>query len=164
MIKDVDESFEKYDSVLVDFEALAGTTPGQVGRTHLEFFSTKEKALPRLQRLALAVGLLKPDEPEKEVQFSDAIGRQLVIEIEENTYEKDGKTHECVRIAFLGMWSSGNKAVADVPKDAESLKLAQGGAGATTDGGKANPAEGKTAEAATAAGTETSQDDAYADL
>jgi hypothetical protein len=126
VVKDVNETFEKFDKVIIEFEVLAGTTPGQEGRVVTEFFATSEKALSRLQRLAIVLGLLKPGEEEKEIEFSDAISTQLVIEVEENQYEKDGKTIKTVRVAYLGMWSLNNKAVGDVPKDGEAAKLAEG--------------------------------------
>jgi len=128
IVKHADDSFEKFDKVIVEFEVLAGTTPGQEGRLITEFFATSEKALPRLQRLALCLGLLAPGEEEKEVEFAEAEGRQLVIEVEDNEYEKkdeDGnkKTVKGVRVGFLGMWSLNNKAVSDVPKNRDALKL-----------------------------------------
>lgn len=145
MIKHADDSFEKFDKVIVEFEVLAGTTPGQEGRTHTEFYSCTEKALPRLQRLALCIGLLQPGEEEKEVEFSEAEGKQLVIEVEENEYEKEDKegnkkTQKGVRLSFLGMWSLHNKAVSDVPKNRDALKLldeADGNGVGKGDGGNA---------------------------
>jgi hypothetical protein len=117
VVKHVDETFEKFDKVVVDFEVLAGTVPDQQGRELPEFFACTEKAIPRLQRLALCVGLFQPGEPDRDVEFADAVGRDLVIEVEENNYKyKTGKEVNTVRVGFLGMWSTGNEAVADVPK------------------------------------------------
>jgi hypothetical protein len=118
VVKHVDETFEKFDKVIVDFEVLAGTVPDQQGRELSEFFSCTEKAIPRLQRLALCLGLLTPGEPDKDVEFTEAVGRDLVIEVEENNYtdKKTGKEVNGVRVGYLGMWSTGNEAVADVPK------------------------------------------------
>lgn len=120
---EVDETDETAEKVVVTFEVLAGTIPGQAGRAIDEFFALTERAISRLQRFALCVGLLQPGEGEKEVLFSQSIGRQLVIEVEENNWEKDGRTINGVRIGYLGMWSLGNKAVADIPKDPDALKL-----------------------------------------
>ena len=140
VVKHVDESFEKFDKIVVDFEVLAGTVPDQQGRELPEFFACTDKAIPRLQRLALCVGLLKPGEPDRDVEFTDAVGRDLVIEVEENNYKtKEGKEVNSVRVGYLGMWSTANEAVKDVPKG----KLPEGGGGnqgATTgDGGGGNP-------------------------
>jgi hypothetical protein len=126
VVKHVDETFEKFDKVVVDFEVLAGTVPDQQGRELTEFFACTEKAIPRLQRLALCVGLLRPGEPDRDVEFTEAVGRDLVIEVEENNYkDKSGKEVYGVRVGYLGMWSIGNEAVADVPKG----KLEDGGNG-----------------------------------
>jgi hypothetical protein len=116
VVKHVDESFEKFDKLIIDFEVLAGTVPDMQGRELSEFFAVTDKAIPRLQRLALCLGLLQPGEPDRDVEFADGVGRDLVIEIEENNYEKDGKKISGVRVGYLGMWSTNNAAVADVPK------------------------------------------------
>jgi len=151
-VKHVDESFEKFDKVLIDFEVLAGTVPDQAGRELTEFFSVTEKALPRLQRLALCIGLLQPGEADKEIDFTAAIGSQLVIEIEENKYtdRKTGKEVEGVRVAYLGMWSLNNAAVADVPKAADVMgyETRQAAATAVSQG---NAATSQPATVATAA-------------
>lgn len=163
IVKHADDSFEKFDKVIVEFQVLAGTTPGQEDRCISEFFATTEKAMPRLQRLALCTGLLNPGEEEKDISFSEAEGRQLVIEVEENRYEKDDgnggkKTVEGVRVGFLGMWSLNNKAVEDVPKNQEAIKLL-----AEASGGSNPPRETATAGATTATAASTSGDK-WADL
>jgi len=125
VVKHVDETFEKFDKVLIDFEILSGTVPDQQGRELTEFFACTEKAIPRLQRLALCLGLLQPGEPDRDVEFADAVGRDLVIEVEEHNYkDKSGKEVNGVRVGYLGMWSTGNEAVADVPKAAVSREQA----------------------------------------
>lgn len=122
IVKEVDESMEKVDKIIVEFEVLAGTTPGQEGRVVTEYFAITEKAISRLTRLALVLGLLKPGEEERNVAFSESVGRDLVIEVEPNEYtNKDGKEVKTVRVTYLGFWSTGNEAVADVPKDAEAV-------------------------------------------
>ena len=135
VVKHVDESFEKFDKIVVDFEVLAGTMPGMEGRELSEFFACTDKAISRLQRLALCLGLLTPGEADKDVEFGDGVGRDLVIEVEENNYTKaDGTKVNSVRVGYLGMWSTANEAVKDVPKG----KLPEGGGGnqgATTGGG-----------------------------
>lgn len=122
---EVDESDSGAEKVVVNFEVLAGTVPGQAGKAITEYFAISEKALPRLQRLAICTGLLTPGEVERDVLFSQAVGRQLVIEVEDNQYTNaSGKEVKGVRVAYMGLWSIGNAAVADVPKDAEALALA----------------------------------------
>jgi hypothetical protein len=115
VITNVDESLEKVDKVIVTFQVIAGNKEGQEGLEIAEFFPVKGKVINRLQRLALVTGLLKPDEEEREVEFSAAVGNDLIIEVEENEYEKDGQTKKNMRISYAGMWSVGNKEVKDVP-------------------------------------------------
>jgi hypothetical protein len=120
----VDESMEKGDKIIVTFEVLAGTLPGQEDSQITEWFSTTEKALPRLKRFALAVGILKPGDEEKEITFVDATNRDLVVEVEDHTYtNKDGVEKKSVRIPWVSFWSTDNAAVADVPKSEAALKL-----------------------------------------
>ena len=157
VVKHVDESFEKFDKVIIDFEVLAGTVPGMEGREVTEFFACSEKALPRLQRLALCLGLLTPGEADKDVEFGDGVGRDLVIEVEENKYtDKQGKEVNGVRIGYLGMWSTGNEAVADVPKG----KL-DGGGGQAASGAGGNPS---TPSASTQPAKPSSGGDEWSDI
>ena len=119
VINDVDETFEKNSSVVIGFRVLSGTTPGQEKKVHVEYFSVSEAALPRLVRLGLACGLIPPNDPPREREFVEAIGLPVVIEIISEEYQGKTKT----KISFAGMWSVNNPEVADVPKDAEALKL-----------------------------------------
>lgn len=124
IVQAVDDSFAKYDKIIVTFQALAGTTPNQVGHTIREYFAVSDKAMDRLKRFAMATGLLLPREAKKRVDFRQAEGRQLVIEVEDHEYNDDaGNAKKGTRIGYLGMWSVGNPAVADVPKDEAALKL-----------------------------------------
>ena len=158
IVKEVDESMEKFDKVIVEFEALSGTTPGQEGRCVTEFFAITDKALVRLKRLAIVLGLLKPGEPEKDIAFADGVGQQLVIEVEENRYEKDGKTIDGVRVGFLGFWSMGNPAVADVPKCADGESLAG------KDAKQSSPTEAAPTQEPVAAAASSKSDDKWANL
>lgn len=131
-----DETDDYCGKLSMTFEVLKGTTPGQEGREIEEAFYTSEKALPRLQRLAIVLGLLQPGEAERPVLFSDGIGRQLVIEVVENKYnDRSGKEVTGSRVSWMGLWSLNNKAVEDVPKDQEALKFAAGGGSRPDAGG-----------------------------
>lgn len=118
MVVGVDASLSKFPkSIAIEFEVLAGTTPGQAGRKHTEFMSTAEAAQDRLLRLALATGILSPGE-ERDVVFQEAVGRQIIIELESHEYQ--GKTTR--RVPFAGFWPIGHKDQSDVPLDQEALK------------------------------------------
>lgn len=126
MIKAVDETYEKDDKIHVDFQVLAGNVPEQRGKILTEYFSTSDKAIPRLIRLALCTALLQPGEV-KDVSFMPAIGRVLFIEVEDNNYKnKNGEDVESVRVSFAGMWSVGNPDVADLHQVPEiAAKIAE---------------------------------------
>ena len=111
---------EDSGKVIVDFEVLAGTTPEQKGKYHREYFATSEAAMKRLNKLALVTGLIQPGQT-TEVVFGNAVGRELVIELIDHDYEKDGEKRTAVQISFLGMHSLTNKKFADVPRG-KSLK------------------------------------------
>lgn len=125
--------------VICDGLAPDGKTPtnGQAGKTIPLFLSyiggddAKTKTcLDRVCRLALCCGVLRPGEA-REPDWSEAFGRELVIEIEEQQYDgPDGTVKTGSQVSFLGFWSLGNKAVANVPKDTSSpgmLALAKAG-------------------------------------
>ena len=119
IIQDVDETFQKdAKSIIVDFEVLAGTTPGQEGRRHREYFSVSEKAMPRLIRLAMVTQLIGPNEM-REVAFSQARSRQLIIELGEDEYQGKKRT----KMSFAGMWEIGHADVKDVPLNQEALQF-----------------------------------------
>lgn len=126
----------------IEFQVLAGTPAGQAGKTIPLFLSyiggddSKTKTcLDRVTRLALCVGVLKPGQV-AEPDWSEAVGRELVIEVEEQDYtdEKTGQNRAGSQVAFMGFWSLGNAAVADVPRDQDSpgmRQLAKSGGSAT---------------------------------
>ena len=107
------------------FEVLNGTVPGQEGREVEDDFYLSEKAIQRLQRLALCVNLIDPGAEESEILFSESVGRQLVIEVDEEPYKDKatGVEKKKTKLTFLGMWSLSNKAVEDVPKNLEAIRL-----------------------------------------
>lgn len=124
----------------MEFQVLAGTTPGQEGRTIPLFLayegadeSKTRKCLERVTRVALCSGILQPGES-KEVDWDDAIGREMVIEIDNQEYETTGgEKRQGAQVSYLGFWSLGNQAVADVPKDSDSPGMM-----ALRNGGKSN--------------------------
>jgi len=124
LITRAEDSPEKFpDKVIMDFEILAGTLPGQEGTRLTEFFATTPKAIPRLTRLAMCLGLLGPQE-KKNIDFAKAERQQCVIEVEDTEYTKKGASEptKTVSISYFGFWSVGNKAVANVPKNEKFLE------------------------------------------
>ena len=111
----------------LEFQVLEGTPSGQSGKTIPMFLSylggdeAKTKGcLDRVTRLAICCGVLRPGEA-KEVDWQEAVGRELVIEIEEQDYEDDkGNARKGSQVAYMGFWSLGNKEVRAVPRDVQS--------------------------------------------
>ena len=99
-------------------------TSGQSNRTIPLFLSyiggddsKTQTCINRVCRLALSCGILRPGES-KEPDWSEAVGRELVIEIETQEYtDAQGNEKNGSQISFMGFWSLGNKEVANVPKD-----------------------------------------------
>ena len=151
VINRVDESEQEYpNKVVVDFEVRAGTTPNQEGRVAREFFATTSAAMDRLIKLGLCTGLLKPGES-KDVEFSRALGCQLVIDVEPHSYtDKNGQTVETTCVAFLGIHKPDDRSVADVPKDPQLAQLYRGDPATQTPVDVPRPSDG---------GTQTGGDD-----
>lgn len=107
-------------------------TVGQAKRTIPLFLSyvggddsKTQTCINRVTRLALCVGVLSPGEA-KEPDWQDAIGRELVIEIEEQEYQdQQGNDKKGSQVSFLGFWSLGNAQVANVPKDTTTPGMQQ---------------------------------------
>jgi hypothetical protein len=105
-----------------------------------------QTCLDRVTRLALSLGVLAPGE-QKEVNWDEAVGRELVIEVEQADYpdEKTGQMKQGSQVSFMGFWSLGNKAVSNVPKDATSpgmQALAKSGGNGNGNGANAGAAAG----------------------
>jgi len=128
-INSVDENSGKNDdTMVVDFEILAGTTANQEGKTYRDYFGKDtEGQLKRALILAVASGLLSPDELKQHkdagtnpsVDFETlAPGRQLCIGLEDETWE--GKTR--AKMGFK-MFAIDSEPAGDIPMN--KGKLAQ---------------------------------------
>lgn len=161
VVKEVDESEETYQNkVVIEFEVKAGTVPDQEKRTIREFFATTPKALPRLKRLAIILGLLKGGE-KKQINFVEGIGRQLVIDVEEHQYDdREGKKVDTVRIGFMGMYRPTDADVKGVPKDSDVFACWN------EDPAKQTPVSvgGSQTKAATSPAEPAEDDDEWSDL
>ena len=145
------------------------STSGQSGRTIPLFLSyiggddgKTQTCLNRVARLAICVGVLNAGEA-KEPDWGDSIGRELVIEIEEQEYTNDkGDEKKGSQVSFMGFWSLGNKEVAAVPKDPTTPGMQ---AMAKAGGPVNHPANGNGAKpTATPAATATTTRGKYSDL
>jgi len=145
----------------VEFQILAGDTDGQLGKTIPLFLSyiggddgKSKTCIDRVTRLALCVGVLHAGEA-REPDWQEAIGRELVIEVEAQEYpDANGQMKMGAQVSFMGFWSLGNQAVATVPRDTDSPGMRQ----LAKAGGPVNrPPAGKSDGNAKAAGNAPNQ-------
>jgi hypothetical protein len=140
MVSDAHE-VESRGSVVVDFKILAGTCPGQEGKTFTEWYKTSAKALKRLTRLALVTGIMEPG-VKKDVDFAEARGKHLIIEVVDNAYvKKDGTKVSSRQVSFFGMWALDHEDVKTVPTDKEAIAAAKNAPAASLDESPAEAAE-----------------------
>jgi hypothetical protein len=109
----------------VRFALLAGTDPAGVGCVFSERFYLSEKAVKRLAILGHRLQLIAGDDlgGRSTVDWSQAIGRQLIVEVVEEEFErKDGTKAKRAKLSYAGFWDVNDQRVASVPKDAAALK------------------------------------------
>jgi hypothetical protein len=99
-IADVDEDGGKNGEMIVNYEVLAGTTPDQEASMFKDYYHKTQKASGRMMSFAIAVGLMTLDEYREikrsgksiEIEFTDAVGRQMVVDLYEDEYEGKKRT------------------------------------------------------------------------
>lgn len=114
----VDDTFERSKSLVVEFDILAGTTADQTGKVHREYVPVDGKAAKRSLKLAIAVGIITEGDLASnslDIPFDQAVGRDLIIDLEDRTYQKDGETKKTVSATFLGFHKVESPEAAGVP-------------------------------------------------
>ena len=94
----VDEDGGTDGSMIVDFEVLAGTVPGQEGKSQREYFQKTKAAMGRIHGLAVALGMVTKEQLMQAkatganllYEFENQVGKQLHLDLQESTY--NGKT------------------------------------------------------------------------
>ena len=114
------------DEVEQRFRVAAGQENGEPGDDGGEKGEDAQASLNRrLLVFGLKLGLITAEEIDSsdELSFSylQGIGRQVVIRLAEEEYEKNGQKKKTVRIPFGGIYSLFDPEVKDVPMDRESL-------------------------------------------
>jgi hypothetical protein len=117
-VDSVQEEGGKNQEMIVNFGVLSGTTAGQEGKNHQEYFSRSPKAAKRALLFACATGLTTIEELKKAkeanknpvIDFTLAVGRQLCIEIVAEEYQ--GKMRP--KIGF-GIYSVDSPKAAGIP-------------------------------------------------
>jgi hypothetical protein len=121
----VDDTFKKAPtSLIVELEILAGTTPDQGGKTFREFIPVDGVGAKRSLKFALACKLITECDLGKvvDISFERAIGCQLVVDLEDDEYEKNGETKKSVSVTFLGFYKVDSPEAAGVPLGERSAK------------------------------------------
>jgi len=102
-----------------ELEVLAGTVPGQEGKSFKHTAWNTSKSQDQLISMAIATGILVPGKPANEggeCEPEDLLSTehaQLVVDIEEDTYtDKNGQEKKTIKVAYGGIWPVGHKDVA----------------------------------------------------
>ena len=127
VVAKVDEDGGEWGEMVVDFEVLAGTTPNQEGLKHREYFQKTIKAMSRIHTLAIALGMITPDELKRcqaegrspSYDFEAQKGKHLCIGITDDEY--NGKVRQKVNFDLFRIDSA---KVANWPKNVGMLKHA----------------------------------------
>lgn len=134
-----DETMQKKDEVVVDYQILAGTTPGQEGKVQREYVSMKkfngddntQNFENTIRRILVAAGVIGLNDALDRDVTAEVMGKQLVIEIEEREYDekKDGvptgKKKKASGVGNFGnaVYPIGAPEVAHVPLNQNALRL-----------------------------------------
>jgi hypothetical protein len=113
----------------IHFQILAGTTPGQEGKTvDLLFWNPKDKsadggkfARRKQTRMLVAVGLIDSSGlgRRSRIELTDATSRQCIMQIEFN--ERDGRFYPDLH--YANVWHVDDPEAAKCPRSEESLAL-----------------------------------------
>lgn len=159
VVTDVDDTFHRGDSIIVDFEVVGGRL---IGKAHREYFSQTEKAMPHSAAFLLAVGLITKESLGKsvDVDWQQANGRQLVLH---TVFKKDKDTHQLtdrIQARYCGFCAVNDP-------DAKGVELDLDLAGPLLGGSVKSPqpaANGNGAAASTAPPAAAAAVDPYGDL
>ena len=159
-----DETMQKKDEIVIDYQILAGTTPGQEGKIQREYVSMKkfngddntENFGNTIRRILFSAGVIGPNDAVDRDVTEEVKGRQLVIEIEEREYDekKDGvatgKKKKASGVGNFGnaVFPIGDPAVAHVPLNQNALRLLGPQAAAAASTAAAGAANGSARTAA----------------
>jgi hypothetical protein len=107
---------------------LAGTNKDGVGCVFSERLYLSDRAIKRVAILGHRLGLIAGDDlgDRKTVDWTNAVGKQMVVEVIEEEFEKkDGTKAKRAKLSFAGFWAVDDTRVGGVPKDEAALKAAK---------------------------------------
>ena len=122
LIKNVDTDRKGVkDKIIIKYEVITGTMPGQEGKEKEEWYSTDtDMGRRQLTHIAMILGLIRPGE-KKLIDFEKAIGEMVIIEFvltEGKPGTKNaGKKFLNVGKFGFGIWPIGHEDVKDIPVD-----------------------------------------------
>lgn len=155
-ITKVDEDGGQNGQMLVDYEVLAGDTPGQEALIHRDYFAKSIKAMGRIHQLAMACKMisiqqindLKSKGQSPTYDFAnDALGKHLHVELTDEEY--NGKIR--VKCGFM-IFAVDDPKVASWPKNHHMLQKAGISVEAPAGNGNANGTAGAAAKPQVGAG------------
>lgn len=131
VVIEADDSLSKFDAIVFKFEVLAGTVPGQEGKTFNTLFNMPSGShkdggrfcKQMLARLIDTLGIAAFDAikgKRSQVDFGLSVGRQLIANV---VVEPDSKGKKWSKIDSMNFWKVTDPATAECPKDANALAL-----------------------------------------
>jgi hypothetical protein len=139
------------NATIVEFEVLAGSVPGQEGKTVTQWFQLDDNGnenaeyCEKVSRLCMAAGLLRPGE-EKDIDAGDLENCQVIIKVQNYT-KKTGGTGCGLADYGLGVWGVNHPDVAAVPKNLDAIRLWREATGQPASGGNGQSGNGHSASA-----------------
>ena len=113
-ISAVEEDQERDDLIHIEFTVLAPNDAR--GKRQKERFYLTEKAMPRFQRMLLSTGFAKPGTRLADPDFQKLVGRDCIVEVMSEQYEKDGETRTSTKLSYRATWPLGHPDVKDIPR------------------------------------------------
>ena len=132
LVDDVQEEGGDKGEMIVFYQILRGSTLGMEGRLFKVYFTKdfKDMALRKLTAFALAARLVTKEELMKckderkapMIEWTQAVGRSVCMELEDNEYEKNGRTTHRTQLAWDNIWNPTDKRAAHIPLHAGQLQ------------------------------------------
>jgi hypothetical protein len=115
---------DKSPCIKLGMRILESEHKSQIGLRFGERFYMSERALSRLKVLAGRLGMVKDADCGKtaRINWADAVGKQLVVRLTNEDYEKDGKTTTSNRLGYMDFYPTHDARVADKPKSAPAIE------------------------------------------
>jgi hypothetical protein len=103
---------------------LEGTEKSQIGKRFTERFFLTDGSIKRLAALGNRLGLVGDKQlgTQVRVDWSRAVGKQLVVETHIDEWDKNGKTMKGTKLTFMGFYGPHDSRVAHIPKSTAAME------------------------------------------